>query len=336
MLGVQNIRLPINLILQTQCDAKWHSATCASCSRKKNAIAPKVGRQLAGVTGYRGSPRRSGFSNAARGTALKAVDVTFRRVERRSRRHGIWGAQYAELRGKYDGVFSLWYGKGRVDRSGDAMRHANMAGAKARVAAMGDDHTGESSTTLHQSDFAMVDAHIPIVSPAGVQEILDYGHYAFELSRFSGLWVGLNNEGHHRSHLSCGRRSQQDNFRAPEIALPEGLNIRLVDTPTEMEARLLDHKAAAAEAFARANRMDKRGIGEKGAKIGIVAAGKNWLDVTHAMSALNIDNNLAKKLGITTYKVVQTWPGQTKSDRMGGGTDLIVVVEEKRKLIEGR
>ncbi|MEY8837759.1 hypothetical protein AB9K41_01835, partial [Cribrihabitans sp. XS_ASV171] len=88
-----------------------------------------------------------------------------------------------------------WYGKGPgVDRSGDAIRHANNAGTARHggvVMAMGDDHTGESSTVLHQSEWALMDAYLPIVSPAGVQEILDYGIYSFALSRFSGLWVGL-------------------------------------------------------------------------------------------------------------------------------------------------
>jgi indolepyruvate ferredoxin oxidoreductase len=30
-----------------------------------------------------------------------------------------------------------------------------------------------------------------VVSPAGVQEILDYGLYGWALSRFAGVWVGL-------------------------------------------------------------------------------------------------------------------------------------------------
>ena len=59
------------------------------------------------------------------------------------------------------------------------------------LVAMGDDHTGESSTVCHQSDWAMVDAYMPVLSPAGVQEILDYGLYGYALSRFSGLWAGL-------------------------------------------------------------------------------------------------------------------------------------------------
>src|SRR5690606_37724006 len=77
---------------------------------------------------------------------------------------------------------------------GDVMRHANMAGTSRNggvLMAMGDDHTGESSTVLHQSEWALVDAYMPVVSPAGVQEIIDYGIYGWALSRFAGLWVGL-------------------------------------------------------------------------------------------------------------------------------------------------
>ncbi len=47
---------------------------------------------------------------------------------------------------------------------------------------MGDDHTYESSTTCHQSAFALIDAMVPILN-AGVQEVLDYGLYGWELSR---------------------------------------------------------------------------------------------------------------------------------------------------------
>ena len=299
------------------------------------------------VTGYRGSPLGAvDFQMRRAEPALTAASVIFKEgLNEDLAVTALWGTQQAELRGegKYEGVFGLWYGKGPgVDRSGDAIRHANMAGTSSKggvVMAMGDDHTGESSTTLHQSDFAMVDAHIPIVSPAGVQEILDFGHYGFELSRFSGLWVGLKTM---KDTIEVTSVVEADphrlSFVRPDIALPEGgMNIRLVDTAALQEARLLDYKLGAAEAFARANRIDKRVLGQKGAKVGFVAAGKNWLDLVHALSLLNIDEKQAKRLGVTTYKVAQTWPldRQTFSE-WADELDVIVVVEEKRKLIEGQ
>src|SRR6056297_3668099 len=123
---------------------------------------------------------------------------------------------------------------------------------------------------------------------------------------------------------------------APAFEMPEGgLNIRLVDTPTAQEARLIDYKRFAAEAFSHANGMDKRVWGKPGARIGFVAAGKNWLDLLHALSLLNIDAAEAERLGITTYKIGQTFPLDMKGfNAWAEGLDLIVVVEEKRKLIE--
>lgn len=297
------------------------------------------------VTGYRGSPLGAvDFQMKRAAQALDAANITFQEgLNEDLAATALWGAQQAELRGEglYDGVFGLWYGKGPgVDRSGDVMRHVNMAGTSAKggvIMAMGDDHTGESSTTLHQSEWAMMDAHMPIVSPAGVQEILDYGHYGYELSRFSGLWVGLKTMKDTVEVTSVvDGNPHRLAFITPSVEMPdEGLNIRLIDTPTEQEERLLTYKVAAAEAFSRANKMDKRLLGQTGAKIGFVAAGKNWLDLIHAFSLLNIDEAEAERRGITAYKVGQTWPLDQRSLReWADGLDVIIVVEEKRKLIE--
>jgi indolepyruvate ferredoxin oxidoreductase len=151
------------------------------------------------VTGYRGSPLGAVDMQMSRALKqLAAHDVVFQPgLNEDLAATALWGSQQAELRGegKYDGVFGLWYGKGPgVDRSGDVFKHANSAGTSPNggvVVAMGDDHTGESSTVLHQSEWALVDAYMPIVSPAGVQEIMDYGIYAWALSRYAGVWVGL-------------------------------------------------------------------------------------------------------------------------------------------------
>ncbi|TNE83048.1 MAG: indolepyruvate ferredoxin oxidoreductase family protein, partial [Rhodobacteraceae bacterium] len=297
------------------------------------------------VTGYRGSPLGAVDLQMAR--ARKVLEESQVRFEPGLNEDlaatALWGSQQAELRGegKYDGVFGLWYGKGPgVDRSGDVMRHANMAGTSPHggvIMAMGDDHTGESSTVLHQSDWAMVDAYMPVLSPAGVQEILDYGLYGYALSRFAGVWVGLKTM---KDTVEATAVVDGDPFRQqfviPEFKMPEGgLNIRLGDTPVAQEARMIDYKRFAAEAFARANRIDNRVWGKPGAKIGLVAAGKNWLDLVHALSLLGIDEAEAERLGITTYKIGQTFPLDMESfHEWAEGLELIIVVEEKRKLIE--
>ncbi|MCP4821356.1 MAG: indolepyruvate ferredoxin oxidoreductase family protein, partial [Shimia sp.] len=200
----------------------------------------KAGLNTAGyVTGYRGSPLGAVDSQMMRAEKeLKASDVLFQSgLNEDLAATQLWGSQQAELRGegKFDGVYGLWYGKGPgVDRTGDVMRHANMAGTSENggvLMAMGDDHTGESSTVLHQSEWALVDAYMPVVSPAGVQEIMDYGLYGLALSRFAGLWVGLKTM---KDTIEATAVVDGDphrlEFVTPDFDMPEGgLNIRLVD-----------------------------------------------------------------------------------------------------------
>lgn len=297
------------------------------------------------VTGYRGSPLGAVDLQMSKAEKLlTGSDVRFEPgLNEDLAATALWGSQQAELRGegKYDGVYGLWYGKGPgVDRSGDVMRHANMAGTSAMggvLMAMGDDHTGESSTTLHQSDWAMLDAYMPVLSPAGVQEILDYGHYGWALSRFAGVWCGLKVM---KDTVEATAVVDGDPHRmkiiTPDFEMPEGgLNIRLQDTPHAQEARMIDYKRFAAEEFARVNKINHRVWGRKGAKIGFVAAGKNWLDLTHALQLLGLDAEECERLGITTYKVGQVWPMDMQGFHdWAEGLDVIVAVEEKRKLIE--
>ena len=307
----------------------------------------RAGLNTAGlVAGYRGSPLGAvDLTMAKADKLLTANDIQFKPALNEDL--GVtmhWGAQQAELRGegRYDGVFGLWYGKGPgVDRSGDAMRHVNMAGTSKHggvLMAMGDDHTGESSTTCHQSDWALIDVHMPVLSPAGVQEILDYGLYGYALSRYAGVWVGLKTMKDTIEVTSVvDGRPDRMTFRPPaDFTMPPGgLNIRLNDHWIPQEERLLEHKRWAAEAFSHANGIDRRMHGKPGATIGIVSHGKNWLDLIHAMHVLGLDEDECRRLGITTYKVGQTWPMDMRGlHDWAEGLDLIVCVEEKRKLIE--
>ena len=298
------------------------------------------------VSGYRGSPLGAVDMQFARASAeLAAASVIFQPgMNEDLAATAVWGTQKAELagEGRYDGVFGLWYGKGPgVDRSGDVIRHANLAGTSPLggvILAMGDDHTGESSTTCHQSDWAAVDVSIPVLSPAGVQEILDFGLYGYALSRFSGMWAGLKlmKDTVEATAVVDGSIDRM-HFVTPDFVMPPGgLNIRHGEfSPAAQEKRLVDFKRYAAEAFARANGIDRRVWGKPGATIGLVAAGKNWLDLVHALGLLGLDADSAAAMGITTYKVGQSWPLDMHSFHdWAEGLDLIVVVEEKRKLIE--
>ncbi len=306
-----------------------------------------AGHDTAGlVTGYRGSPLGGVDQQMMRASKqLAEAGVIFQSgLNEDLAATALWGAQQAELRGegKHDGVFGLWYGKGPgVDRSGDVFRHANMAGTSALggvLVAMGDDHTGESSTVLHQSEFALVDALMPILAPAGVQEVLDYGIMGWALSRYSGCWVGIKclKDTIEVTEVVDGAPDRVDVTLPTDFEMPQGgLNIRLGDSPTEQEARLHDYKRFAAEAFGRANRLDRRVHGQRGARIGIVSSGKSWLDTVHALDLLGIDAAEAERLGITTYKVGMPWPLDMKSMQdWSEDLDLIICVEEKRKLIE--
>src|ERR1700688_2565011 len=160
----------------------------------------RAGLNTAGfVSGYRGSPVGGldlQFTRLAK--LFAANDIHFEPgLNEELAATAIWGAQQAEMRGegRFDGVFSLWYGKGPgVDRCGDVFRHANLAGTSPRggaLALMGDDHTAESSTTAHQSEYHFIDVMMPILNPAGVQEIIDYALYGWAMSRFTGAWAAL-------------------------------------------------------------------------------------------------------------------------------------------------
>src|SRR3954464_6707567 len=176
-----------------------YQAIIRSCLMQKERDR-RAGLNTAGyVTGYRGSPLGGldqQFMRAAK--VLAPNDVVFQAgINEDLAATALWGAQQAELRGegKYDGVFGIWYGKGPgVDRSGDVFRHANLAGTSPHggvLAVAGDDHTASSSTTAHQSEFRFVDVLIPVLVPANLQEILDYGLYGWAMSRFTGTWAAM-------------------------------------------------------------------------------------------------------------------------------------------------
>ena len=308
----------------------------------------RAGLNTAGfISGYRGSPLGGLDLQLARSSKLlTANDIVFKPgLNEELAATACWGAQQAEMRGEgsHDGVFALWYGKGPgVDRSGDALRHANLAGTSKHggvLALMGDDHTAESSTTAHQSEFHFVDVMIPILHPAGVQEILDYGLLGYAMSRFCGSWVGLKLvKDNIESTASADGSLERVKIITPQdfVMPPGGLNIRPIDPILAQEERLQEHKRDAMLAFVEANKINRViTSGGPNARLGIVTTGKSYLDVRQAFDDLGIDEVRANDLGIRLLKVGCPWPLSKKTlMEFAAGLEMIIVVEEKRSLIE--
>ncbi len=300
------------------------------------------------ITGYRGSPLGGLDGQAERANKfLEKHNVLFQPgVNEDLAATAVWGSQQAEVggEGKYDGVFAMWYGKGPgVDRTGDAFRHGNLAGSSKHggvLVLMGDDHTCESSTTCHQSEFAMVDAMIPVLSPSGVQEILDFGVLGWALSRYSGCWVGMKCvKDTVEATASIDVDIERVNIAIPQdVALPpDGVNLRQPDTPHNQEARLHRYKLGAAKAFARVNAIDRVVIDSEAPALGIMTHGKSYLDVLQALDELNLTEEAAAALGLRLYKVGMTWPLEPEgAANFARGLQKVLVVEEKRSLLESQ
>lgn len=315
----------------------------------------RAGLRTAGyITGYRGSPL-GGYDqqlSAAR-TWLAAHDIRHEpAVNEDLAATACQGTQQVNLRGegRYDGVFAIWYGKGPgVDRSGDAIRHGNLFGTDPKggvLLLLGDDHICESSTTAHQSEYAMVDAMVPVLNPSGVQEILEYGLFGIALSRFSGAWVALKCI-HDTVESTASIHIAPDQ---PRILIPDERGLppirRHIEIPPELpwppmalevERRLHTVRMQAAKLFARTNRLDRIVLGRPGARLVVVTTGKSYQDVQVALHELGIDEARARALDLAVFKVAMTFPLEPEALREAVlGSELAIVVEEKRGLIESQ
>jgi indolepyruvate ferredoxin oxidoreductase len=298
------------------------------------------------ISGYRGSPLGA-YDNAlwAAKRFLERSRIKFQPgVNEDLAATAIWGSQQVTLYegATVDGVFGIWYGKGPgVDRSTDALKHANAAGTSKHGGVLllaGDDHGCQSSTLAHQSEQVLIAAMIPVINPANVQEYLDFGLIGIAMSRYSGCWVGFKTIAEAvESSASVSVDPGRVTIATPgDHALPpDGLNIRWPDTALDQERRLHGPKMDAVLAFARTNRLDRIIFDPPKARLGIAATGKAYLDVRQALDDLGIHAAKAASLGIRLYKIGLSWPLEPHGARdFAAGLEEILVVEEKRPLIE--
>ncbi len=298
------------------------------------------------VSGYRGSPL-GGLDTALleAQALLTAHGVRFHpAVNEDLAATAIWGTQQLRLLpgAKRDGIFSMWYGKGPgVDRCGDVFKHANLAGTSAHggvLVVAGDDHAARSSAVAHQSEHMFSACAMPVLAPASVQEIVDFGLHGWAMSRYCGCWVALKLSADIvESSVAVDLRPTRVRVHKPsDFELPaDGLNIRWPDPALAQERRMQAYKIYAAAAYARANGLDRLVFDSPQARLGIVASGKAWLDLRQALHDLGIDSGAAARLGLRVYKVGMPWPLEADgARRFASGLTEILVVEEKRPIIE--
>ncbi|MHA1568815.1 MAG: indolepyruvate ferredoxin oxidoreductase family protein, partial [Alphaproteobacteria bacterium] len=307
----------------------------------------RAGLDTAGyISGYRGSPL--GGYDLGLWQAKKFLEQHHIRFEPGLNEDlaatAVWGTQQTEIFGgaRYDGVFGIWYGKNPgVNRCGDVFSHATAAGTSAHggvLAISGDDPGATSSSLPNQCEQAFIASMMPVLNPAGVREFIEFGLIGFALSRFWGAWVGFTTGA---DTIESSGSVEVDPDRAPIVPPndfempPDGLSARWPDDRFSQDSRLQNFKLPAAQAFARANGLDRVVLGGKRRRFGVATTGKAYLDTRQALEELGIDDKVAEEIGLVLYKVGMTWPLEPKRARgFADGLEEIFVVEERRPLIE--
>jgi indolepyruvate ferredoxin oxidoreductase len=249
------------------------------------------------------------------------------------------------------GVFAMWYGKGPgVDRAGDALKHGNAYGASPHGGVLmvaGDDHGCVSSSMPHQSDQAFQSWHAPVVSPASVAEYLEFGLYGWQLSRFSGNWVGFTALS---EIVESGGTVDLDLVNARVAAWQDGatvcavtgyappaggLHYRWPDLPSLTIEQRLHAKLDAVRTFARVNSIDRHVVASERATVGIVTAGKAHYDFMEVLRRLDISTDTLAAHGVRIYKLGLTYPIEpTRMREFARGLKEILVIEEKGPVVE--
>src|SRR5215813_2129416 len=302
------------------------------------------------ISGYRGSP-------------LGGLDLTLERNRPMLAEHNVvfisgvnedlgatvvYGSQLANYfpQPKYDGVLGMWYGKGPgVDRTGDIFKHANFAGIAKNggvLALGGDDPLSKSSTLPTHTEVTFYDALFPILFPGTVQEILDLGRLGFELSRYSGLWVGLKIVTNVADEIGTAEVGPDrvtivdPGFTFEGAPWQARQNVMLLPPYSlEIEREIHYGRLEAARAFAAAHRINRITVPTPGAWLGIAAPGKTYYDLREALRELGLDDEALRRNGIRLMHVRMLFPLEAGTVReFAHGLEELLIVEEKRGLVE--
>jgi len=303
------------------------------------------------VSGYRGSP--VGMLDAA---LIKQQKLLLQHhihfvdgINEDLAATAVWGTQMMHTVGKqkFDGVTGMWYGKAPgVDRSGDALKHANYTGIGKNggvLAIAGDDPSCKSSSLCSQSEPMLYHVGIPSLYPGNVQEILDYGLHGYQMSRQAGVWMGMKivTNVADGTGTACISPERLD-FVTPDLEFDGklftpnmnlGMNVRV--EALEMEQSLYTRRLEVAKRYARANNLNNVVFPNPDAWIGIITAGKTYNDLNQAFLEMGLDDAALRRYGIRILKMGMLFPMEPTIVReFAQGLEEIFVIEEKRPFLE--
>ncbi|MFG2918880.1 indolepyruvate ferredoxin oxidoreductase family protein [Kitasatospora sp. NPDC048298] len=311
----------------------------------------RAGRSTAGfVSGYEGSPLAGYDLELARcRPLLDEYDIVFRPgVNEELAATAVQGTQLAAAQPdkRVDGITAVWYGKSPgLDRASDAIRHNNLMGthpAGGALALVGDDPAAKSSTVPGASELLLADLGLPTLYPSDPQEALDFGLHGVAMSRASGLWVALKivtavADGSGTVDVSAGRISPVE----PDLVVDGApyrhtVGARMVQPALgDLERTREGARLEIARRYAAANGLNRITVSGPDDRMGIVAAGKTFLDVRQALRILGLDDAELNRRGVRLLHLGMIHPLEpTVVERFARGLSHIVVVEEKRPLIE--
>ncbi|MEU9358434.1 indolepyruvate ferredoxin oxidoreductase family protein [Streptomyces sp. NPDC048301] len=242
---------------------------------------------------------------------------------------------------RHEGVTGFWYGKNPgLDRAADAIRHATVAGTAAlggAVAWIGDDPGAKSSTVPSSCEPMCQSLSMPLLAPASVAEIVEFGLHAVALSRACGLWTGLKIV----ADIADASQVVDLSTTVPEIpaitTVSRGAPPTLVG-PASLDAEhdMLTRRLDTARAYARQAGLNRVVFSSSRATLGLMASGTSWAVLLRALTDLGIDAEAMEQLGIRLIRLGMPFPlHEEELVAMTGDLEQVLVVEDKVAFLEG-
>lgn len=298
------------------------------------------------VSGYPGSPLGGldlELQRAAR--HLQAAGIVFRPgLNEELAATAVAGTQLlAELPGATkQGVTGFWYGKAPgLDRASDAIRHGNLSGTAplgGAVALVGDDPAAKSSTVPASSEQMCRALWMPVLAPATIEEILEIGLHAVEISRHAGLWTALKMVTDLAD--SSGVAVAGGALAAiPALAPRERHAPPVLLSPTNLEAErdLFTTRLDRVREYALAVGLNRVVFEPQRPRVGVLAVGMGHQAVLRALADLGLERDDWEALGLRLVQLSMPWPldaGQLRT--FAADLETVLVVEDKLPFVEAQ